>query len=84
MPYHKSCLKAIRVADRRHERNNSARSELKSSMKSVLSLTAKKGADEILRSALSVIDKSVKHGIIHKKNGANKKSRLMKFVNTLK
>jgi small subunit ribosomal protein S20 len=83
MPYHKSCLKAIRVADRHHERNTAGRSRLKNAMKSVLALSKKDGADAILCSAFSVIDKSAKAGLIHKKNALNKKSRLAKFVNAL-
>jgi small subunit ribosomal protein S20 len=56
---------------------------MRTSIKSILSLSAKEGAAAKLQAAFSVIDKSVKAGIVHKNNAANKKSQLAKFVNKL-
>ena len=83
MPYHKSSVKRVRQTEKRTERNRSRRTRLKTSMKNVLTLKAKEGAAEILKSAVSVIDKSLKAGIIHKNNAAHKKSQLAKFINKL-
>ena len=41
---------------------------------------AKKNIQETMNAAVSKIDKAVKRGVIHKNNGANKKSRLTSAV----
>ena len=83
MPYHKSSIKRMRTTEKRNERNRAARSRMRTSVKGILSLTSKEGAVAKLKETISVIDKSVKAGIIHKNNAANKKSQLAKFVNKL-
>jgi small subunit ribosomal protein S20 len=60
------------------------RTRLRTVIRSVLESKDSKSANEALRSAVSVIDKFVDTGLIHKNNAANKKSKLNTFVNKLK
>jgi small subunit ribosomal protein S20 len=43
----------------------------------------KEQAEQILRTATSVIDKAAKKGVLHWKNAARKVSKLRKLVNSL-
>ena len=84
MPQHKSAEKAIRVSKKATLRNRMGKSRLRTVIRSVLeSKDGKSGADA-LRKAVSIIDKYVDTGLIHKNNAANRKSKLSSFVNKLK
>ena len=83
MPQHKSAIKRVRQNKKRKERNKIKRSKLKTLVKSVLSETDKKAAEEKLKSAVSYIDKASVKGIIHPNNGARKKAQLTTHVNNL-
>ncbi len=65
---------------KRHERNKSAKAELKTRVKAA---EASVGSDDdaAVRAAVKRIDMAVSKGIIHKNTAARKKSRLMKKVN---
>jgi small subunit ribosomal protein S20 len=76
----KSQIKRNRQNERRRQRNKAARSEIKTRVKSAVA-SAEQGAGdgaEALRLAVKRIDKAAAHGIIHKNQAANRKSRLMK------
>jgi small subunit ribosomal protein S20 len=67
---------------RRHERNKSVRSELKTRIK-LADRAAADGAettDEAVRRAVKALDMAAAKGIIHKNQAANRKSKLMKRV----
>jgi small subunit ribosomal protein S20 len=84
MPQHKSAEKSMRISEKANLRNRMGRSRLKTVIRTVLDSKDEKSANEAMKKAVSVIDKSVDTGLIHKNNAANKKSRLSSFVHKLK
>ncbi len=80
----KSQKKRILTNAKRQERNKAVRSELKTRVKSAISVsTASPGSDESvesLRMAVKRLDKAAQKGIIHKNQAANRKSSLMKRI----
>jgi small subunit ribosomal protein S20 len=67
---------------RRHERNKSVRSELKTRIKSA-DRAAVGGADDTaaqVQQAVKALDMAAAKGIIHKNQAANRKSKLMRRV----
>ena len=67
---------------RRHERNKSVRSELKTRIKHAdrAAAEAAENTDEQVRRAVKALDMAAAKGIIHKNQAANRKSKLMKRV----
>jgi len=83
MANHKSSIKRIRQTTKRNEINRSNRSKLRTSIKKLRTSVAsadKKGSVELLNPTISVIDKMVNKGVIHKNTAARYKSRLSKHV----
>ncbi|MFN4032990.1 MAG: 30S ribosomal protein S20 [Fimbriimonadales bacterium] len=84
MPNIKSAKKALLKSRERYLRNRSTKSAIKTYTRRVKQL-AEKGETEAsienLRHAISLIDKAVKRGILHKNTGNRKKSRLMIALN---
>jgi len=81
----KSQIKRNRQNERRHLRNKTVRSELKTRVK-VAVRAAETGAEEstdALRLAVKRLDKAASKGIIHKNQAANRKSRLMRRIAAL-
>ena len=83
MANHKSAEKRIRQNAKRNEINRSNRSKLRTQIKKLRAAVA--GADkaqgtELLNPTVSVIDKAVNKGIIHRNTAARYKSRLTKHV----
>ncbi|MBE7515989.1 MAG: 30S ribosomal protein S20 [Chloracidobacterium sp.] len=86
MANHKSALKRVRQTAKRNELNRSNRSKLRTSIKKVRSAVAandKKAGEELLLTTVSMIDKAVNKGLIHKNTAARHKSRLTKHVNAI-
>lgn len=83
MAHHKSAIKRIKIGERNRERNRYYRSTLKSSIKRVFESTKKDEVVEHYNKASSLLDKLVAKGIIHRNRAANKKSHLMKHVNSM-
>lgn len=86
MANHKSAEKRVRQNAKRNEINRSNRSKLRTSIKKLRSSVAssdKTGSVELLNPTVSLIDKAVNKGIIHKNTAARYKSRLTKHVNDL-
>jgi small subunit ribosomal protein S20 len=78
----KSAIKRIRSSKRRAARNKAARTRAKSTVKDVRTLIDS-GADSketaaAINAAASTLDKADSKGILHKRNAARRKSRLMK------
>ena len=79
----KSGKKRVRSSAKRHERNLTAKRDVKQALKAVERALQSKAANvvELVKKATSIIDKVVERGIIHKNKAARKKSRLMQRVN---
>lgn len=81
----KSQIKRNRQNEKRRVRNKAVRSEVRTRTKSAVD-TAAAGTEnqaDALRLALKRIDKAASHGVIHKNQAANRKSRLMRRVAAL-
>jgi len=86
MANHKSAEKRNRQNARRNEINRSNRSKLRTSIKSLRTAVAghdKNASGELLAPTISLIDKAVNKGVIHKNTAARYKSRLTKHVNEI-
>ena len=86
MANHKSAEKRVRQNVKRNEINRSNRSKLRTSIKKLRTTVAasdKPGSVELLLPTVSLIDKAVNKGIIHRNTAARYKSRLTKHVNDL-
>lgn len=83
---HKSAMKRMRQDERRHLRNVSVKSALKTYAKRVESLVSSKdsmSADSMLRKAISALDKAASKGVIHRNKAARKKAALSRKVHIL-
>ena len=84
MAKHPSAEKRHRQSLKRRTRNRTARSAMRSAVKSVLALAGEGKSEEAkgaARQATKLIDKAAVHGIIHKNNAARKISRLQRRLN---
>ena len=92
MANNKSAKKRIQIAERNRLTNKSYKSTVRTLTKKTFENCEKykKNPNEenknlvttSLNKAFSLIDKAVKKNIIHKNNGANKKSKINNFVKT--
>ena len=78
-----SAKKRIRTNERRRVRNKASLSRVKTLIKNVLDSTDKETAEDRLKKAVAVLDKTANKGRLHRNNVARKKSKLTKFVNGL-
>ena len=81
----KSQIKRNRQNERRRLRNKSVRSELRTRTKRAV-VAVESGdanAEEALRAAVRRIDTAASHGVIHKNQAANRKSKLMRRARSL-
>ena len=86
MANHKSAEKRVRQNAKRKDINRNNRSKLRTSIKKLRTAVAghdKAGSVELLNPTISLIDKAVNKGIIHKNTAARHKSRLTKHVSEL-
>ncbi len=83
MQRHKSVEKRVRTSKKANQVNRMNRSRIKTAIRSVLGAKDKESASDALKSAVSVLDKSVKTGLIHENKASNQKSRLTKIVNKI-
>lgn len=84
MAHHKSALKRIRQNRKKRLYNRANKRLAKDVMKSIRNAKTFEEANELLKKAYKILDRISAHGVIHKNNAANKKSKLSKLVNTLK
>jgi len=83
---HKSAMKRNRQNQLQRLRNRSNKSKMKGVVKKLLEALEQKAGDqaqEALKAAIPVIEKTAVKGSIHKKNASRKISRLTKRVNAL-
>ena len=83
MPHHKSCKKRMKTSDVRRLRNRAYMSNLRSQVRGLRALTNREEAAVAYRDVVSLLDKAVSNGLIHKKNADRNKSRLARFVQHL-
>ncbi|NBC18297.1 MAG: 30S ribosomal protein S20 [Bacteroidetes bacterium] len=83
MPQHKSAAKRVRQNAKRHERNRTHRSRLRTMIKTLESTEEKAEAEALLDDVKAYVDRLTTKGIIHKNKGARYKSQLEKHVNAL-
>ena len=86
MANHKSAEKRVRQNEKRNVINRSSRSKLRTqikSLRSALAQTDKAQSTELLNPTVSLIDKAVNKGLIHKNTAARYKSRLTRHVASL-
>jgi small subunit ribosomal protein S20 len=77
-------LKAIRVAERRRRRNLPIRTGTKTAIRRAREAIASGDAENAQQAtvqAVSTLDKAVTKGVLHWRNAARKKSRLMRRLN---
>ncbi len=79
----RSAEKMIRVAERRRVRNRTIKSAVKTYIRkaerSIVATSEESAAQVVV--AISKLDKAASKGILHKRNAARRKSRLMKKLN---
>jgi small subunit ribosomal protein S20 len=83
MANHKSAIKRVRQNTKRNAINRSNRGRLRTQVKKLRGAIAshdKAAGTEMIGATVSVIDKAVNKGIIHKNTAARYKSRLTKHV----
>lgn len=83
MAHHKSCVKRIKTSEKARIKNKQYKSRMKTAIKRVNSAVNVEDAQGAFKIASSIIDKMVNKGIIHKNNGAVKKSRLAKHIGNM-
>lgn len=83
MPTHKSAAKRVRQDEKKRIHNRYYKTSARTAIKNLLEMTDKSKAEGFLPKVVSMIDSLVKRNIWHKNKAANKKSQLMKYINSL-
>ena len=86
MANHKSAEKRARQSERRRVMNRQNRSRLRTGVKALRAAVASsqhETVQSLLPSTVSLIDKSVQKGVIHKNTAARHKKRLTRRVNAI-
>ena len=79
--------RSARTSERRRIRNRQVRRATRTIVASATSSLREQGPEEsepAIRHALSVLDRAVRKGILHRNNAARRKSRLMAHVNSMR
>ncbi|MFH1052394.1 MAG: 30S ribosomal protein S20 [bacterium] len=84
MAHHKSAIKRIRQSRKTRLYNRTKKKTLREAIKSVRTAETYEVASENLKKASKILDRVSAKKIIPKNNAANKKSKLAKFVNSMK
>jgi len=84
MANHKSSLKRIRQTTTKTLRIKYQHKTTRNAVRDLRNTTEKKVAVEMLPKVASMLDKLAKRNVIHKNKAGNLKSKLTKFVTTLK
>lgn len=84
MAQHKSAEKRARSSVRRAARNAQWKSRMRNAIKRVRASKEKDKALPELTKTVKLLDQLAAKGVIHKNLAANNKSRLTRWVNTLK
>jgi len=87
MANHQSAIKRIRQNEKRRLRNRHYRNRTRTLVKqahNALEEGEVQAAEEAIRQAVQDLDSAASRGVIHKRNAARRKSRLMKQLAQLK
>lgn len=92
MANHKSALKRIRQTAKRREHNRTYRNRARTFVKKAKAAqaqlangnTSEQDAELATRQAIRDLDMAVSRGVLHPRNAARRKSRLMKQLNAAK
>lgn len=78
----KSAIKRIKTNKRNQMRNRRAKISIKNAIKAAQEaiLNKKEDALQLIRKAVSILDKQACKGVLHKNTAARKKSNLMKKI----
>jgi small subunit ribosomal protein S20 len=79
MANHVSALKRVRQTEQRTEMNRASKSRMRTSLRKLrtaLSSGNQEEAQTLFRATVSVLDKSVQKGVLHKNTASRYKSRL--------
>ena len=81
----RSAEKMIRVAERRRLRNRAVKSAVKTFIRKAERgiVAASEDSATLVVQAISKLDKAASKGVLHPRNAARRKSRLMKKLNNL-
>jgi small subunit ribosomal protein S20 len=87
MPNNSSAEKRMRQEQKRRTHNRSVKSLVRTQVTKARqaitnTATSAEDAKASVRAAVSELDRAAKKGVLHKKNAARRKSRLMKQLNT--
>jgi len=87
MPNNSSAEKRMRQEQKRRTHNRSVKSLVRTQVTKARqaitsTTTSAEDAEASVRAAVSELDRAAKKGVLHKKNAARRKSRLMKQLNT--
>ena len=81
MPNIKSSERSAKTDAKRRARNSAVKSAVKTASRKVREKDKTEEAAGLLKKAVSLIDKAVSKGVLHKNAAARRKSRLTKRVN---
>lgn len=84
MAHHKSSLKRIRQDIKKRLHNRYYAKTTRNLVRKLRAVKEKAEATALMPTVISSLDKLAKKNVIHKHKAANLKSKLMRFVNTLK
>ena len=84
MANHKSSIKRIRANAAKRLRNRYQAKTTRNAIKKLRGTTTKYEAAALLVKVVSMLDRLAKKNVIHKNKASNNKSKLSKFVNSLK
>ena len=84
MAQHLSAERQARKSVKHRVRNRAYISKMKTAIKRVRNVKEKDKAAEVLRKVVKMLDQLAAKGIIHRNNAANKKSKLTRYVSSLK
>jgi small subunit ribosomal protein S20 len=80
LPTHKSAAKRMKTAERQRQRNRKAKSSLRGAIKDFRAKKKPEDKAAGMRELVSIIDISVRKGVIHKNKAARTKSRIAKSL----
>ncbi|MAS78014.1 MAG: 30S ribosomal protein S20 [Candidatus Marinimicrobia bacterium] len=83
MDRHPQQIKRERQDKKRRLKNISQMSELKTSIKKVLSMSDQKDAENLYRDTVKLIDKAASKGLIKKNTASRRKSRITRHLNSI-
>ena len=83
MDRHPQQIKRERQDKKRRLKNISQMSELKTSIKKVLSMSKQKDAENLYKDTVKLIDKAASKGLIKKNTASRRKSRITRHLNSI-